>query len=824
MRARTFQGALSHRNRLRTALVASLSFNFLSSTALASPQGVPLNFSRGTGATQYYSDGYLDYAPENLIRGSNNFSNATYWAASGFIVTDNAAFNPATGAFDAAIMLENGTGIHQNGTSGIPFSLQVGEYITIEVDMCSIGGRAGYLGSNSGVFGAEEYAYFDLSNGAVGSKGTNVYAAATSYLGLDDLGRPWYRCRSTIRATIGGGTPSFFVLAAQTPTGGRAPSYAGDPTKGIAVGRMNVRRGIHFGTYLATTAAAAYGPAFDYNPATTVFNGQNLFTYSSDITNASWTKAASSVVAAPNIAVPAGYSPAYKLNDTATNAQHYIVQNVTTTGGNFVKEILVQAAEYSRFEFRGVQGYDVTVNFNLNTQAVSVAGTNAATTTATITPKGNGFYLLSVKGLTNSGTLQTFFRLVNDANQSTFTGTGTSGVYISSPIVALGAAIPSYVETSAAALQGFPSASPRGLAIWEARTNLIAWAQTYTSSYWLKQDTTVAADTPETLSPAGLFNATKVVEGSANTALLAADPGTFTAGNRLIYSKMVKRGNHDWFRIGIGGDSTFNDRIFAWFNLATGAKGQVIGVGTGAVSDSGMIPIGGGWYICWVDGIVGGTYTSCRTMSCSATADGSGTRVSGAIRYEYGTQLESITPAVAAASTGRVTSYIPTYNGTIARGADLPFISVSPQTWYNQAEGTVTSSFEVSYINSNGLARGMIYNAQAPGNDLIRAFSSVGNIGFLSSQVAGTDQASFATPVLGAGNIYKTAYAYKVNDFQGYLNGSSLGVDTSGTVSSQALTDFRLGNRAVDFINGWVRGISWYRNRLSAAVMQGLTQ
>ena len=71
-----------------------MSFDFLTSNTMVSPQGITLTNTRGTGATMIGSDGYMTYAPENLMPRSNQFTDAA-WSKG------NVTINPANTFTDA---------------------------------------------------------------------------------------------------------------------------------------------------------------------------------------------------------------------------------------------------------------------------------------------------------------------------------------------------------------------------------------------------------------------------------------------------------------------------------------------------------------------------------------------------------------------------------------------------------------------------------------------------------------------------------------------------------------------------------------------------
>jgi len=83
----------------------ALSFNFLLSTSLVSPQGIPFTFSRGTGAMQYNSNGLLTWGPENLALWSDALDNV-YWTKLSVTVTPDQVASPFGGGVMADLVTE----------------------------------------------------------------------------------------------------------------------------------------------------------------------------------------------------------------------------------------------------------------------------------------------------------------------------------------------------------------------------------------------------------------------------------------------------------------------------------------------------------------------------------------------------------------------------------------------------------------------------------------------------------------------------------------------------------------------------------------------
>ena len=239
---------------------AALDLNFASGTF--PPQ---VTHSRSSSATQVYSDGLVDFAPENLLLYSRTLSNGA-WTGSNRTISDNTTADPpdTTNGTTADTIVEN--------TAAAAF-----HWIAQAVTKPAVAERylfTGYCHSSS----ARDIAVY-LQNGANGcnarfrpSTGVNTGPAAT-------FGSGWSSVSSSI-TSIGGGWHRFALQAtsdgttsitAQIALYNAAFSYTGDGTSGAVVYGLRLQRGTHSRAeddfLLQTTSAAVYGPRITYDPS-----------------------------------------------------------------------------------------------------------------------------------------------------------------------------------------------------------------------------------------------------------------------------------------------------------------------------------------------------------------------------------------------------------------------------------------------------------------------------------------------------------------------------------------------------------------------------
>jgi hypothetical protein len=209
-------------------------------------------------------------------------------------------------------------------------------------------------------------------------------------------------------------------------------------------------------------SVAINGPRFDYNPTTLAPLGLlieeqrvNLLTYSEQFDNAAWSKIRSSITANATTS-PDGTVNADKLVEDATASNtHLIVSNLPSlaSGTVYTCTVFAKSAERTNFAIQigtGLEAFGALVPFayfNLNTVTTS----SATSATATITAVGNNWYRCTLVTVAATATAATAVRLklANATPSDSYTGDGTSGIYIWGAQLEAGAFPTSYIPTAA---------------------------------------------------------------------------------------------------------------------------------------------------------------------------------------------------------------------------------------------------------------------------------------------------------------------------------------------------------------------------------------
>lgn len=188
----------------------------------------------------------------------------------------------------------------------------------------------------------------------------------------------------------------------------------------------------------------------------------NLLTYTEQFDDAAWTKNASSI--GTTIAAPNGSSTAVKLVEDNASAEHVVQRSDISfaSGVGYSVAIYAKAAERNWLYIRVGNtpfGGVTQAFFNLSNGTVGTQ-TNC---TGSITSVGNGWYLCKATATTTtSGTTPTKYGPTTGDNTTSYTGDGTSGVYIWGADLRVandGVGLPAYQRVGAATdydTTGFP--------------------------------------------------------------------------------------------------------------------------------------------------------------------------------------------------------------------------------------------------------------------------------------------------------------------------------------------------------------------------------
>ena len=411
---------------------------FLNGTGYAAFGATPgITFLRGTNATLIDSTGQLTFGPSNMLLNSESFG-STSWVKSGTVVavvTSNTTAAP-DGTTTADTVVFAGSSVLRQSVTGI-----VGVNYSVSIWLRADTAQTLRLLSNT-------------DNSVIVSTICSVTTA-------------WQR----------------FSLVRAMPTGATTVSLQLDAVGATA------------GTYYVWGAQVG---AVTYETAPRGYNSttpKNFLVRTEEFDTGSWSKAANASVTANATNDPNGYLNADKLIEDTANSTHATFQGyVYTANIPYTYSLYAKAAgrQYAQITFpAGSFGSLLVAGFDLSGTGATVVGAGA---TSSITAVGNGWYRCSITATATTTTTTTNARIqiANSLSSTTssYTGDGTSGIYIWGAQLSDSASLDAYVyNPSSTAVTSTAYYGPRfdynpttlaplGLLIEEARTNLLLNSQT----------------------------------------------------------------------------------------------------------------------------------------------------------------------------------------------------------------------------------------------------------------------------------------------------------------------------------------------------------
>ena len=725
-----------------------------------------ITFSRGTSATLTGPTGLIQWAPMNLLTYSEQFDNAA-WPKAAVTVTANVATAP-DGTATADLLVESATNAnHLLNRSGV-VSPATGSY-TLSVYAKAATRNWMRVQAQSP---SNAWVNVNLSTGATGLVGGDL-----TNVSVISVGDGWYRISGTTTVVSQAIGAQLFVL--DSDRGGASPSYLGDGTSGIYVWGAQLE--------LGTTATT-------YNSTTT----KNLLGYSEAFDNAAWAKARTSVVTGAAANPINGLFNAQKLmEDTTASNSHFASQTVSghISGTTYTFSIYAKAAGRTQLRMNGDTAFGLAnpAIFNLDTGTVASNGAF----TASIQSIGNGWYRCVCTGTPTAAGSGVWVVGLAVSGTTSYTGDGNSGVYIWGAQLSDSGSLDPYVPTPGAAPTSAAYYGPRfdydpvtlaakGLLIEEARTNL------------LLRTTLAGGGDP----PTGWTKPIGTGTGTATVSIFGANDGavayTQTAtAQRPFYQQTVTTVASTVYTISM--------RIEAVSGLTYSDIIGVSGVAQSAYRLNGAT-------------VSGAATAQTGFIECVFTASGTPMDIRIGIGLN-GSATGSVTFSRPQLEAGAfATSYIPTVASTVTRSADVATLTGSNfAPWYNQTAGTVVWSGDFAVIGSNRLVS-IDAGASARTADIYPVAPNA----VVYYKTSDATQTQIGTGV-SVNTVCRVAVAIKADDYIGALNGTTGGADTA--TGGVAVADrMSIGHwNSGGFLNGHIRSVTYYPDRLSNTQLQSLT-
>ncbi len=405
---------------------------------------------------------------------------------------------------------------------------------------------------------------------------------------------------------------------------------------------------------------------------------ENYIRYSNEFNNSSyWTLGDATVTWGQ--ADYFGKNTAWKLQDTASTAQHFVRQT-TGVGGVVTVSVYAKAGTKSFLYLRGVEGSTSKETF-FNLSAGTVGTVEGIT--ASMEAIGSGWYRCSASFDHNS-VYEYYFGVADADNVPSYTGDGTGNIYIANAQIESGIGVREYNATTSSMFYGgetfnvpridYKNGVPE-LLLEKTSTNVV-----YCSA---KMAGLTNVTQSFTLSPEGILNGIKINETAASNQHYAHVNCSVVAGTQYFLSFYIKKGTAS--------------AVTVYTQSNTIGSNATVNLNNGTISASGtdsfIEDVGGGWY-----------RAGYKTPAASQTATSMDIYlpVSGLNSYAgdvdnyteyYGIQLETA-PIV--------TSHIPTYDGAVTRNNEIIALSnmATNTIAANATAATLMVEFSNNYTNS----------------------------------------------------------------------------------------------------------------------------
>ena len=324
------------------------------------------------------------------------------------------------------------------------------------------------------------------------------------------------------------------------------------------------------------------------------------------------------------------------------------------------------------------------------------------------------------------------------------------------------------------------------------------------NAYWIKEGTTISANTTATLDPSGYSGADKLQEDSS-TGRHRYGRATFPSGIQRTFSVFAKKAERDY--------------VALFENNAVGAqlKGVIFNLNTGAVSLNNdaayylsptITALANGWYRCSV------TWTSysLSVPSVGVSSDGltnSYTGTTGSGVYVWGANLTA---------TSYLQSYIPTLSAEVTRVAES-CSRTSASAIIGQSEGTLFVEMDKDFAEVSER-----YIAIGDGGTANRIMVIGGTGGSIRGFISNSGVVQFDNSTGSAVGNHKIALAYANNNVAFYVDGVQIALDTSATIP--AVANLYVGASEIGLperLNGGLKQALLFKTRLTNAQLAELT-
>jgi hypothetical protein len=436
------------------------------------------------------------------------------------------------------------------------------------------------------------------------------------------------------------------------------------------------------------------------------------------------------------------------IENTATDNHFAFGDSTQQSGVEYTYSVYAKSIGGRNIRISGSSGYSGAVVVDLSNGSV-LSGSGV------VENVGNGWYRISITATTTTTTIRVIIYAVNGTSLS-YTGNGTSGVYLWGGQLNIGSTAKPYFPTTdrlnvpRLTYQNGGGGCP-SLLLEKQSTNLLQYSQDLANAWFAIFDATATGNSA--ISPDGTQNATNLsFDAVASARLERAISGTYESQTHTIsvYAKVTS--GTQTFRLKCTHAGVV-DYLSSDLTVTTEWQRFTFTQAFGATVGSGI-----------VGGIQNGSNSTAKNI------------------LFYGFQLEP--------NTSYVTSYIPTTAASATRVADACF-----KTGISSLIGQTGGVWFADYILNGQTSNANILNSEK--NTTCALFMSQQSDGDFDAglYVSGSLVGRIVAPVgLTVGQRVKVAYAYESGNIALYINGNQAGVLSSTFTFPTTLDDIFLSD------------------------------
>lgn len=345
----------------------------------------------------------------------------------------------------------------------------------------------------------------------------------------------------------------------------------------------------------------------------------------------------------------------------------------------------------------------------------------------------------------------------------------------------------------------------KGLLIEEARQNLLLYSQDFSQATWSKNNTNLGTNGT---SPSNTSDAALLIPNNVNTSHSTLQNAVSVSGSNGIHTLFAKAGGYS--KIGLRESATSG--AYAAFNLT--GSGSVI-TSSGVIANSVDIkPYKDGWFR-----LIMGVNVASQRFTIYPMADGytsgnpdnysfAGDLTSGV--YVWGAGIEAGLFA---------TSYIPTTTTSLTRNADVVNMTgTNFSSWYSSSSAALAAVVIPSIATGT---RPIWQLDDTTANEIIALRGNVANPELYIVD-NGTPQAQLDAGTITANTQYGLCAAFTANSCAASQNGAT--PVTTATATMPTVTQARIGSDGSNFLNGVVRTLRYWPQRILNAETQAFSK